>query len=123
MKTWYSCYIVSCIIIIGIVNLVYVLSLEKFIFSIGVLSTSIVWCLAPCEDKKHKMKKEKMEQVKRKARINNTLVYLVSIILYIDNVHIGCRLCLVALALNSILLLLGCITTKRTKFTFDDANN
>lgn len=50
MKKWYSCYIASCAIILGIICIVDSLKLENYFLLIAIISSITIWKLAPFEN-------------------------------------------------------------------------
>ena len=105
MKTWYSCYFVSCCL----VEIVLLLSgkivvgwgMLLFIFAIGGL---IICFFRPCVNEKHPMKEADISRNRVYVRVYSILLFVLAICLKVFGCEVLVMLCTSAVMLNAGLL-------------------
>lgn len=108
MKTWYSCYVVSCVLIQSILILSGMIHMGWVVLLAGlVLSEICIWKLAPCESSAHILELSDNKKCRRKARMYSIFVFCLAVLLKCLEADICATLCFCAESLCSVLLLAG----------------
>jgi accessory gene regulator B len=115
MKTWYTCYITSCIV----TEVILLLSakITMHIISIVIILAAGIICiytLAPIEHKDHPMEEQDFKKSRIKVRIFSVCISIAAIILKYFGYETAVFICVSSVALCSVLLLLGVIEGKIT---------
>ncbi len=114
MKTWYSCYIVSCAIIQFILMISHSICIGWVVLIIGlVLSGLCIWTLAPCDNPNHFLEQEHKKRCRQRAKIHSTIIIFLTIIFKLIGADICVMLSFSAQILVSALLIMGYIAKYR----------
>ncbi len=114
MKTWYSCYIVSCAIIQFILMISHNIYIGWTVLIIGLfLSELCIWILAPCDNPNHFLEQEHKKRCRQRAKIHSTIIIFLTIIFKLIGADICVMLSFSAQILVSALLIMGYIAKYR----------
>jgi accessory gene regulator B len=113
MKHWYSCYVLSCLLVEGIVILAGMLTVGWIPIIIGTaICEVIILVCAPCEHPNHPMELEQMEKIKEKVVVISFVLFYFEIALKYFEQEEAAVLVFGAFVLASVLLVLGKIVDK-----------
>lgn len=108
MKTWYSCYVISCsvfeatLLISGIVHIhIAVMT------AITAVCISCIWRFAPVMHHDHILEEQDFRQNRKKARILSICIAVAAFIFKYFGFEVGATICVSSEVLCSLLLLLG----------------
>lgn len=108
MKTWYYCYIVSCVVIQFILLVSNMMQIGWVILLVGLgICEVCIWKLAPCVHTNHPMEEEDIKRCRQKAKIYSCIVVCIIIVLKLFKKETYVSLCFSAECLASVLLVLG----------------
>ncbi len=108
MKTWYSCYIVSCAMIQFILMLSHNICIGWTVLIIGLfLSELCIWTLAPCDNPNHSLGQEQIKRCGQRAKIYSSIIIFLTIIFKLIGADICVMLSFSAQILASALLIMG----------------
>ncbi len=93
MKTWYSCYFVSCGIFEIVLLLSGMVSISWWLLLILIpVCELIIWKLAPCVDEKHPISEECIQKNRLHARVYSILLCCLTVVLKLLGYEVGVML-------------------------------
>lgn len=108
MKTWYSCYAASCVIIQFILLMSHMIQIGWAVLLIGLFGCELcIWKLAPCVHPNHPMDVQSIKRNRRKAKIYSCIIVFTAIFFKCSGADICVMLCFSAECLVSSFLILG----------------
>ncbi len=112
MKTWFSCFVASNIIIVAVTYIFIEMNVEKIYLPVMIVFLFIVFMFAPCEDIKHKIEGEKIIKCKKIVRIYSICIVLIGAGLLATGLTDIFRLCMAAMIVSSFTILMGTINKR-----------
>ena len=114
MKTWYSCYVVSCVLLESILLLSGIVHISYLLLLCGFTACSVcIWTMAPCENPRHSCNRAEKMRAKSKARLCSILLCIMTAVLKLLHMEQWATLGFCADGLCAILLLAGHIENRK----------